>query len=348
MSKNPLHSTHLTTDGLGKFSRYIPHELKSHHFVIITDNKVKRLYGNHLLSHLKENGYPTDLFSFPAGERYKTRETKSKIESAMLKKNIGRDTCIIALGGGVVGDMAGFIAATYMRGVPYIQVPTTLLAIVDSSIGGKTGVNTPEGKNMIGAFYEPVTVLSDLSVLETLPKKNLLEGKVEALKIFLTCDPHSFKKAMKTTEITRPLMARAIALKQSIVAQDFSEQGLRSLLNFGHTIGHTLEILSDHRLLHGEAVGYGILLESQISYEVGLINPQEKNLIIEHFKTLGFKPSFFKKFKIKDIIALTRRDKKSRGKQIRYALLNGLGGHTLQIITDEQVQKAYEDLIHGR
>ena len=331
---------------LKKFHTLIPEHLKSHSMVIITDNQVKKLYGSDLKALLEKNGFKTFLFSFPPGEKSKTRETKAKIESAMIKHHLGRDTCIIALGGGVVGDLAGFIAATYMRGIPYIQVPTTLLAIVDSSIGGKTAVNTPEGKNLIGAFYPPEKIIMDLDCLNSLSEKQLTNGWIEALKIFLIRDKTAFNKAKKNR--TPNLIQKAIDLKKEIVTLDPLENGIRAVLNFGHTIGHALETLTDYKYLHGHLVGYGILVESQLSYQLGLISKEELDQIFSCFNILGIKPGFLKKFKINDIIALTHHDKKAKNSQIHYALLKGIGNHQFTIIQDHQLKQALEEIHHGR
>lgn len=332
---------------LKQFHKHIPKDLRSHSMVIITDNHVKKLYGAALEKLLVKNGYAVTLLSFPAGEKYKTRETKAKLESAMLKKNLGRDTCIIALGGGVVGDMAGFIAATYMRGIPYIQVPTTLLAMIDSSVGGKTAVNTPEGKNLIGAFYNPHAVIADIDCLKSLPQKQIVNGWVEALKIFLTCDALSFQKASQLSEPTLPLIKRAIALKSDIVAKDFKEQNLRAVLNFGHTIGHAIENITDYQLLHGYAVGYGILVEAQISLQKNLISTAEYQKIISAFEKLGIRGGHLKKFNINQIIALTRRDKKVKNNQTRYALLKNIGGHIIQVVDVTHVKHAFNAVAQG-
>jgi 3-dehydroquinate synthase len=333
---------------MNQITKHIPSDLSSYAFVIITDNTVKKLYANKPQEAMKKHGHLVDIFSFPAGEKTKTRETKAKLESLLLKKAYGRDTCLIALGGGVVGDLAGFTAATYMRGIPYIYVPTSLLAMIDSSIGGKTAVNTPEGKNLIGAFHQPSAVIIDLNCLKTLPEKQLINGWVEALKIFLTCDKSTFHQAIQKNTPTPELIQRAIDLKANITQADPFESGLRAVLNYGHTIGHALEKISDYKLLHGYAVGYGILVETQLSYQLGLIHQTEKDLIFDTFATLGIKKTTLKKFDIHEIIAQTKRDKKVKSNQVRYVLLKNIGSHQLRVIEDHEIKQALESLQHAR
>jgi 3-dehydroquinate synthase len=346
-------NTILIQQGLLKqFAKILPKDLRDHRFVIITDNRVKKLYGNLLLESLWE--YEVDLISFPEGERSKTRETKAKLESALLKKKFGRDTCIIALGGGVVGDMAGFVAATYMRGIPYIQVPTTLLAMVDSSVGGKTAVNTPEGKNLIGAFHPPRLVVADLDCLATLPPKQTINGWVEALKIFMISDADLFKRAVKAGGPSRVLIRKAVALKAQIVAQDPKEQNLRAILNFGHTLGHALETVSDYQLLHGYAVAYGLLIEARISLNRGLIDANAYDLISTAFRDLGINPQALLKYSFSKVLKATRQDKKSKNKACRMVLLNGLGKvyqHKQQfthLVEDAEIITALHEVCHGR
>jgi 3-dehydroquinate synthase len=347
MSKTLPYPVILGSGLISELAQHIPSDLKSHSFVIITENTVKKLYANKLQQAMENHGH-LDIFSFPAGEKYKTRETKAKLESMLLKKSYGRDTCFLALGGGVVGDLAGFTAATYMRGVPYIHVPTSLLAMIDSSIGGKTAVNTPEGKNLIGAFHQPRLVITDLNCLQTLPPKHIINGWIEALKIFLTCDGPGFHQAIKKNIPTPDFIQRAINLKAIIIQKDPFESGLRAVLNFGHTIGHALEKISNYKLLHGYAVGYGILVETQLSYQLGLIKKEEKDLIFDTLETLGIKKSSLKKYDTHEIIAQTKRDKKVKSNQVRYVLLNHIGSHQLRTIDDHEIKQALEDLQHAR
>lgn len=326
---------------------FIPRDLKSYRLLIITDKKVKSFYGDDLKVLLESKGYDVQLIAFPAGEKYKTRETKAKIESSMIKNGYTRQTCIIALGGGVVGDMAGFIAATYMRGVPYIQVPTTLLAMLDSSIGGKTAVNTPEGKNLIGAFYEPDAVIADTDCLDSLSDKQWINGWIEALKIFMTCNAAAFKKASHMKGPTLALIKRAIQIKADIVAQDPLEAGLRAVLNFGHTVGHALEKACDYKLLHGYAVGYGILVEATISLQRGYISIKEHDSVVTALHQLGIRGAYLKRFDINTILKLIKRDKKIKDNRVRCILLQGLGACCIENINDEDVRQAFKAVTAG-
>lgn len=302
------------------------------HYIIITDNKVKKLYGLELKKNLQTNGLKTDLLSFPAGEKSKTQKTKTQLEESLLCLGAGRDTLIIALGGGVVGDLAGFVSATYMRGLPYIQIPTTLLAMVDSSVGGKTGIDTEMGKNTIGAFHQPQFVLADMNCLKTLPQTQYINGLVEAVKMFLTHDAEMVnfveknltKILARDEKILKQVIERAITIKAGVVNRDELEHGERTTLNFGHTIGHALELLSNYKLLHGYAIGQGILIESKISESLNILSIISTQRIEKIINALGIKVGI-QKNQINKIIQNTRVDKKNLHGQARYILLQDIG-----------------------
>jgi len=331
---------------------------KNNNIVIITDHAVKKKYGNALATRLKKQSKQVLLLSFPAGETFKNAKTKQYLEEKMLQQHYNRDTLVIALGGGVVGDMAGFIAATYMRGIAFLQIPTTLLAMVDSSVGGKTGIDTPQGKNLIGAFWQPTAVISDLDCLKTLPKKQLINGLIEALKMFLTCDSKSFHFACQNLDnilaydpiILTQIIYNAVKIKAHIVQQDEKEANLRMILNFGHTIGHALEFMADYKIHHGYAVGYGILLEAKIAEQLGWLASKDFNLIAETFSELGIKGIHFKKYNIKKIIQATRIDKKSLHDKARFTLLTQIGkvhkenGLIVHPVDETVVHQAYLEL----
>ncbi|MDA9271809.1 3-dehydroquinate synthase, partial [bacterium] len=233
--------------------------------VIITDTNLVNSLGIQLQQQLQQQGLQALLLACPAGEIHKTRETKQQLEDELLARQYGRDTCLIALGGGVVTDLVGFLAATYCRGLPVIYVPTTLLAMVDASIGGKTGVNTPHGKNLIGTFTQPQAVFMDINTLNTLPENEWHNGMAEMIKHSLIADATIFKLLQQNVEkiIQRDaiflidMIHASCLIKKNIVEQDEQEQGLRQLLNFGHTIGHAIETIEHYRLSHGEAVAIG-------------------------------------------------------------------------------------------
>lgn len=301
--------------------------------VIITDNKVKSLYGLKLLAHLNAVGISVSLFSFPAGEKSKTLYTVVRLQEQMFKFGCGRDVKVVALGGGVVGDVAGFAASTYMRGVSLIQIPTTLLAMIDSSIGGKTGVNNKFGKNLIGSFYQPEATMLDVGFLRTLSEKHLRNGLFEAAKIFLVRDKVMWKwfvrnldKILARDKIAMEKVVKAaIRNKVEVVKKDEKEACERMILNFGHTIGHALEKLSDYKLLHGYAVGLGMLVESKMSELRGNLSHDEYLEIERIICRLGANGRELKKYDSKKIMSLIVLDKKVRQGVMRCVLLDKVG-----------------------
>lgn len=329
-------------------------------YVIITDQQVKKLYGLPLLQHLQDNGFTAEILAFPAGEKFKNENVKMKLDHQLLKKKYGRDTMILALGGGVAGDMAGFIASTYMRGIPYIQVPTSLLAMADSSIGAKVSVNTPYGKNLIGAFWKPEAVIIDLSCLSTLSQKHFLHGFFEIIKIFLVSDQKSFNFVQKNyTKILKrdallieKTIKQAITLKQNIVAGDERENSKRMMINFGHTIGHALEHISNYRLLHGFAVALGMMVESKISQILGFLPEKDYDQIEKFLQQLGIEKKILRQFDINHIIRATLHDKKVYSKKLRYVLLQRPGavkiikGQYAHPVDPAKIKKAFYQLTH--
>lgn len=301
--------------------------------VIITDHNVKQLYGNALTKILLERGFRVLLLSFQAGEESKNAKTKESLELEMLCHYCGRDVMIVALGGGVVGDIAGFIAATYLRGIQYIHMPTTLLAMVDSSIGGKTGINTLHGKNLLGAFWHPEAVISDLRFLKTLPRDQLINGLIEAIKIFLTCDQEQFFFLQEHLEelfipdlaFLHKVILHAIELKARIVEQDERETSTRMILNFGHTIGHAIERVSHYTIMHGYAVALGILVELTISELLGICSAKDLDIVIDLFYRLNITPTLMSQLNPTHLLEATRQDKKRECDAVRYILLRRIG-----------------------
>jgi 3-dehydroquinate synthase len=286
-------------------------------YALITDHTVEKLYGQAICNQLSLLGFDIQLFSFPAGEASKTRATKEKLEDALLSEGFNRDTTIIALGGGVVTDLAGFLAATFCRGVELILIPTTLLGIVDAAIGGKNGVNTPYGKNLIGSFYDPQKLYICPEFLKTLPEQEWFNGAVEMLKAGLIADAdyfHCFSQIPISESIDR-----AIEIKRRIISRDLTEKGLRRILNVGHTIAHALETLSDYQIPHGNAVAAGIVLEAEISCKMGIL----KKEALEQIKAKL--PPMSLDFGFDEIDDVMRRDKKSEGGNPRFALLEDIG-----------------------
>ena len=303
-------------------------------YAIIADSNVENIYGRKLLKNLQNKNLHAHLITFPAGEKNKSRKTKENIENKMLGLALGRDTCVIALGGGVVGDVAGFAAATYMRGIPYIQVPTTLLAMVDSSIGGKVGVDTVHAKNAIGAFYQPKKVIMDLNFLRTLPKKELINGVAEIIKHALIKDKDFFHFLEKNVdkilkydlESLKSAIKRSCEIKASIVMQDEKEKGLRRILNYGHTIGHAIESALNYKISHGQAIAIGMSYAAKLSAKHGSLHQGSvirQNNLLEYIG-LPHKLSH-RKLKSNKILKHIPYDKKIMDGKMNFVLLNSIG-----------------------
>ncbi len=304
----------------------VPAVAEAHRVAVITDDVVGPLHAGRIAQWLGEDR--STLISIPPGEALKTRETWARITDALLEARFGRDSLLIALGGGVIGDLAGFVAATYLRGVPVVQVPTTLLAMVDSSIGGKTGVDTAYGKNLVGAFHPPVAVVADLDTLQTLPILERVNGLAEALKHGVICDAAYFSTVAGTDLASadwHAIVARSVAIKAGVVAADERENGLRKTLNFGHTIGHAVELLMEYRVPHGACVAFGMLIETRISIALGLCDPAleaQLRAAIEQFGLPTDVPGILTPEAIADA---TASDKKARGGTVEYALPSRCG-----------------------
>jgi 3-dehydroquinate synthase len=264
---------------------------------IISDSNAFPLYGEQVIAKLKQSkGIISSQFIFPAGESAKTLSTVEQIYHAALECGLDRSSVIIALGGGVVGDIAGFVAATYMRGIDFIQIPTSLLAMVDSSVGGKTGVDMPEGKNLIGAFWQPKLVLIDPQTLYTLPKREIKGGLAEVIKYGMILDSPFFDKLNSEiskisaidSEFYSKIIAKCCTLKADIVKQDEKETGLRGILNYGHTFGHAIETASGYeKYIHGEAVGIGMLIAGELACLVNKMERAELDKLMSLYKKLN-------------------------------------------------------------
>jgi 3-dehydroquinate synthase len=320
-------------DGLlGKLPEILPDTCPASSYVVISDSVVAPLYAKQLAKRIAETA-PTHLVTFPAGERHKTRKTWSTLTDQMLAAGVGRDGAVIAVGGGVVGDMAGFVAATYLRGIPYVQVPTTLLAMIDSSIGGKTGVDTRAGKNLVGAFHQPKFVAADVASLETLPPNQFAAGIAEGIKhgaiadsAYLTrvVEQHS-QIVARDPDAVISLVARSIEIKVAVVTEDERETGRRAVLNFGHTVGHAVEAASDYSLLHGEAVAIGMAVEADLGTSLGVTEADAVDVLRSALELFGLPISVPSDAKVEAILAAMRYDKKARDDVIRFALLRRPG-----------------------
>jgi 3-dehydroquinate synthase len=302
-------------------------------FAIITDDKIASLYGEQLQECLASSGLEVYLFSFPGGEQYKTRGTKELLENQLFEKGLGRDTCVIALGGGVVTDIAGYVAATYCRGIPLVMIPTSLLGMVDASIGGKTGVNVSYGKNMLGCIYQPKKVVIDPSTLKSLPRKELANGVVEMIKhglianytLFEDLDTYSNQILALDAAILEKTIFESCRIKKEIVEQDEKENGKRRLLNFGHTIGHALERLTQYSLSHGEAVAIGLLVESYLSVKLGILDQTSFDRIKKILLQYGLPLQLLSRFPIQTILDAMALDKKSLKGQPRFVMIDAIG-----------------------
>jgi 3-dehydroquinate synthase len=314
-------------------------ELKKAKYVIVTDSKVKELHGDTLLKQMNAAGLDSFLISFREGEKNKTRETKAFVEDEMFKEKCGRDTIIIALGGGVVGDLAGFVAGTYMRGIPVVQIPSTTIAIADSSMGGKTAIDVPAGKNLIGVFHQPIAVFMDPELLKTLDDRNYKSGLIEMVKHGIIRDKEFyefFKENLKIVlaregeeyeRIMEKIMFDNIKIKKDVVVEDQRESNLRKVLNYGHTIGHAIEKLSNFDLLHGEAIAIGICVEAFLASKKNILSEQDFLEQKELIETLGLETRIPKEISTKDIIELMKLDKKARDGMPEFSLVKEIGKH---------------------
>ncbi|HET8596920.1 MAG TPA: 3-dehydroquinate synthase [Castellaniella sp.] len=313
---------------------------------VVTNVTVAGLYGDRVRAALAAAGKPVHWIELPDGERYKTWETLNRIFDGLLGAALDRKVVLVALGGGVVGDMAGFAAACYMRGVRFVQVPTTLLAQVDSSVGGKTAINHPLGKNMIGAFYQPQAVEIDPLVLSTLPAREISAGLAETIKYGMIADADFFAWCEAHVRDLRALDESAVAyavrrsceLKAWVVSQDERESGLRAILNFGHTFGHAIESgLGYGQWLHGEAVGCGMVLAAELSARVSGLDRGAVERIRELVAAIGC-PVQAPDLGADRWFELMRVDKKTEGRHIRYVLLPELGRAAVQAVDDDRVR----------
>ena len=348
---------------LDKLGEYLSNIIENKRTIVITNPLVSSLYGAKLLSVLKKGGFNPDLIEVPDGEKYKSLSTAKYLYDELLKRKADRTTALIALGGGVIGDLVGFVAATYMRGLQLVHIPTTLLAQVDSSIGGKVAVDHPLAKNIIGSFYQPKAVYTDPEVLQTLSDKDIKNGIVEAIKIAVISSPFFFRwleknilqLLKKENVLLCELVKEAATLKVDVVLKDPWERGLRKILNFGHSIGHALEVGAGYQdLSHGEAVALGMLIETKIARNRGMCSEEfeEKIKRILSFppSSLSFprkRESIFKHIKNLDYNqlweTLTLDKKNSQGKVI-FILPEAMGKVSLiEDITKKETIKALEE-----
>jgi 3-dehydroquinate synthase len=316
---------------LARLHQITAEHLQDRRIAMIADAAVYKLYRSGRL------GTPTwdgDALTFSPGEKSKTREVWARLSDALLDRSYGRDSGLIALGGGVTGDLAGFVAATYMRGVPYLQVPTTLLAMLDASVGGKTGVDTRHGKNLIGAFHPPAAVVADPGVLTTLPERAYRAGLAEAVKHGIIADESYFAwmetsaRALADREpdaLTR-LIRRSVEIKAEVVSGDEREVGRRAILNAGHTVAHALEQPTNYELPHGEAVALGLVAECGLAERLGIAPGGLRKRVADLLTRLGLPIRLPRDLKPASVVSSMAVDKKNRGEGIHFALPERLGG----------------------
>ena len=319
---------------------------------IITDSNVKELYAKDLLNHIEKISSKTIVYAIPAGEENKNLSEIEKIYEVLIENHFDRHDLIVALGGGVVGDMAGYCAASYLRGIAFVQVPTTLLAQTDSSIGGKTGVDFNGYKNMIGAFYMPRLVYMNISVLDTLPGDQFASGFAEVMKHGLIKDSdfyiwlidNMYEIMERDHDTLLDMIKKSCSIKKAVVEKDPTEKGDRALLNFGHTVGHAIEKYKNFELAHGECVALGAVASAFISWKRQMLSMEEYYEIRDMFVPFGL-PISVTDIDADEIINLMHSDKKSDGNSIKFVLLKKLGkAVTDSTVTDDEVREALKEI----
>ena len=305
-------------------------KIKINNFALVTNKKIKALH----FSKIKNNNIKKNLIIVSDGEKYKNQESISKIYSYLLKNKFSRDSCLVAFGGGVIGDMTGYASATYQRGISFIQIPTTLLSMVDSSVGGKTGINHSLGKNMIGAFHQPIAVIIDTEILKTLSKRQFNAGMAEVIKYGIIKDKNFFNWITKNSENIKlqdsesiiKIIKRSCEIKAEIVSQDEKEKNIRALLNLGHTFGHAIEnVLGYGKWLHGEAIACGFLIASSVAIQNKTMNINQYNDIKNLLKAFDLPTKLPKYINIEDLFKAMLIDKKVKNNKMVYVLPNGIG-----------------------
>ena len=320
--------------------------------MIFSDHRIYRRYGKAVSQSLRDAGFQVSVFTLQHGEKRKTLASVQRFYQALHAQAADRQTVVVALGGGVIGDMAGFAAATYARGLDFAQVPTTLLAQVDSSVGGKTGVNFGQAKNLVGSFHQPRFVAIDPDTLGSLPERERRSGLAEVIKYGIISDKDFFalleREAAGLLDLTSPeleyVLAHSCALKARVVEQDEHEGGLRAILNFGHTVGHALEALTQYKTYtHGEAIALGMVSAALIGEEVGRTKPGDTAALIALLRVSGFAVTLDSRHSIDEILRLLAWDKKSVGGSARFVLMEEIGratpGHS---VPEAAIRRALE------
>ena len=330
---------------LSECGKHIAQITKPCKIAILTDDKVKSLYASTVQNSLKTAGFESLIFDFPNGENQKNLKTIENMLEFLAENEFTRSDLIVALGGGVVGDMAGFVAATFLRGIRFVQIPTTLLAMVDSSVGGKTACNLKAGKNLVGAFYQPKLVLCDTNTLKTLNEEMFACGLAEAVKTAMIASEELFLllekgESRQNIEQIEKIIENCVKIKASVVAKDEKENGLRQILNFGHTMAHAIEKLSDYKIAHGQAVALGMIGICRSSKEQGICKPElverlENCLKINNLPTLI-------PYNADSIFKIATADKKRKGNKLTLVLPKTIGECTLESMELEKVKTFFE------
>jgi 3-dehydroquinate synthase len=335
---------------LGQAGNLIKQVTSAEKVLLVSNPLVYSIYGYMCISALQKSGFKVSLALMPDGEKYKNIDEAMKIVNQAVESGIERSSLCIALGGGVVGDLAGFAASIYQRGIDFIQIPTTLLAQVDSSVGGKVAINHPSGKNLLGSFQQPRLVIIDTDTLRTLNIKEFSSGLGEVVKYGIVYDHEFFsyleahaEELIELEETSlQKIIYRSCQIKSEIVAQDEKEEGLRAILNLGHTFGHAAEKLGDYKLFrHGEAVAMGITAACYLSHSIGLMTKEEIKRVESLFMKLQLK-SQFPSYAPEDVISAMQADKKIKNGKINFVLPQGIGNY---IITDDITHKQIENAI---
>lgn len=329
---------------LGSLTRWLDEAGAPARRFVVSNALVWRLHGARLAS-----AGLRDPILVPDGERFKNTQSVHRVYDALIKANADRASTVMTFGGGVLGDLAGFAAASYLRGVPLVHVPTTLLAQVDSAIGGKVGVNHPLGKNLIGAFHQPHAVVIDLTVLETLPRREFRAGLYEVIKYGVTSSPALFDRIVrdrttifaKQPEVLLPIIVESCRIKADVVAADERESGLRRILNFGHTAGHALEAVTKYRRYrHGEAVAYGMLVAAEVSVRRGALAKTDRQALSDLISALGPLPPIGD-VSIAHIVDAMKHDKKMVAGRLHYVLPTAIGATAIvDDVTEKEMRQA--------
>ncbi|MCG2748504.1 MAG: 3-dehydroquinate synthase [Desulfobulbaceae bacterium] len=338
---------------LSEIGRDLRQRAVAKRYVVIADDRVAGLYGKTLIESLASQGISCELLVFPRGEASKNMTTIARLASSLAQLGVDRKDCLIALGGGVTGDITGFVAAIYMRGIAFVQVPTTLLAQVDSSVGGKTGVDIPEGKNLVGAFYQPRAVYIDSRVLSSLPSEELLNGLAEVIKYGVIYDRDFFDFLDANREqilqlqlpVIEEVIGRCCQIKAAVVAADEKEADLRRILNYGHTLGHAVEAASDFAIAHGMAVAMGMVAANSLAQGKALLSPPEAERISQVIAGFGLPVAIPRELDHNLMKSFLKTDKKAVSGKPFFVLPTRIGQVT---ITDDVAAELIDQVLGGR